>query len=221
MYTGGIGRFFDERWTDFLIFTAKRGLNVEEIYLEGQHYANADEILTVLGVQRGEPILGIPIQSIKQRIELLSWVKYASIERQLPNVLHVRIVENTPAALWQYDKKLYVITREGEVVEDSNIKPFAKLPILVGEDAPDNASALLGMVDAEEALKPYFASAIRIGERRWNVRTPGGIEIKLPEEGQEEAWKRLALLQKETKVLDSRIASVDLRLPDKITIGRR
>lgn len=199
--------------------SVKMGLNLQNIYLEGKNYTKSDSIIQALGVRIGQPLLTIPLDDIKQRLEKLDWIKSAVIERQLPNTLHVRIVERNPVALWQNAGQLYLIDEDGVLIVEDNLKPFKHLIILVGGDAPMYANQLLTMLKKDMELYKHASSAIRVGERRWNIRFAEGIEIKLPEENPEEAWKFISDMHRDDKLFNKNIRSVDLRVQGKMYIN--
>ena len=57
-----------------------------------------------------------------------------------------------------------------------------------------------------------------MAERRWNLRLTNGLDVRLPEAGVEQALERLVALDREKKLLSRDITSVDLRLPDRVTV---
>ena len=63
-----------------------------------------------------------------------------------------------------------------------------------------------------------FASAIRVGDRRWNIRMKNDIEVKLPEDDAAAALAKLAKMDAEEKLLARDIKVIDLRVPDKVFI---
>ena len=81
--------------------TGFTGLRVAEIRIEGR--ANTPEPLlrATLGVAVGAPILGFSIEQAERRIETLSWVDHATVERRLPGTIVVRLQERRPFAIWQ------------------------------------------------------------------------------------------------------------------------
>jgi len=61
-------------------------------------------------------------------------------------------------------------------------------------------------------------ASVLIGERRWNLRLRNGLDIRLPERGIEQALDMLVALDRDKKLLTRDIVSVDLRLPDRVTV---
>ena len=78
--------------------------------------------------------------------------------------------------------------------------------------------ALLKLLDSEPELKGRVSAAVRVGGRRWNLIFDGGIEVRLPEEDAEAAWAELARIQREHGVLERDLATIDLRLPDRLVV---
>jgi cell division protein FtsQ len=196
----------------------KLGLNLENVYLEGQHHTKGEQIIAALMVKIGQPILTVPIKSIKDRLEKIDWVKHAIVERRLPNTLYIGIEERKPIAFWQNASQLYLVDEEGTLIFEENLKPFSNLIILIGDDAPLYASSLLEVLKTDERIFKKVSSAIRIGERRWNIRFENGLEVKLPEENIEQSWQYVIKLCKDKHLLESGITVLDLRLSDKLFI---
>ena len=63
---------------------------------------------------------------------------------------------------------------------------------MVGDDAAPHAAKLLDMLASEPESPPRVSAAVRVGERRWNLRIDNAIDVLLPENNAAEAWTRLA-----------------------------
>ena len=57
-----------------------------------------------------------------------------------------------------------------------------------------------------------------IAQRRWNLRLKSGVDVKLPDSDLEQALQTLVGLDRDKKILSRDIATVDLRLPDRVTV---
>ncbi|NBX04094.1 MAG: cell division protein FtsQ, partial [Alphaproteobacteria bacterium] len=90
--------------------------------------------------------------------------------------------------------------------------------LIVGSDAPQHVAELMEILEQAPELATRFSSAIRVGERRWNIRLNGNVEVKLPEEEPTQAWKRLASLQAKEQLLDRAVKVIDLRVEDRLFI---
>src|SRR5581483_533549 len=152
-----------------------------------------------------------------QRLESIPWVESSVVERRLPDTIFVRLVERQPLALWQHNGHFSVIAAKGEMIQDE-VGEFANLPIVVGDDAPPHAEALLLLLATEPDLQKRVTAAVRVGGRRWNLKLDNGIDVRLPEEDAASAWSRLAALERENQLLSRDVVAIDLRLPDRLIV---
>jgi len=198
--------------------SARAGLSVEDVLVEGRNHTDRDTLLATLGLTRGTPILTFDPHAAKARLEALPWVREAMVERRLPDTIFLRLNEREPMALWQNDGQLAVIDRGGRVIPGAQATAFAKLPLLVGEDAARNAVALLATLDTEPELRAQVTAAISVQGRRWNIRLDNGIDVRLPETDTAAAWAQLARLQRSNEMLERDVVTIDLRLPDRLVV---
>jgi cell division protein FtsQ len=198
--------------------TAALGLVVAEIEVEGRETTDAATIMASLDAARGTPILGVKPSRAKEQLEALPWVRSATIERRLPGTLFVRLVERRPLAVWQHGGTQELIDRDGTVIPVSDLSRFARLPTVVGENAAAHAAALIDMLAGEPELALRVTAAVRVGDRRWNLRVDDAIDVLLPEDDPAGAWSRLAQLEQTSSVLKRDVQTVDLRLPDRLVL---
>jgi cell division protein FtsQ len=199
--------------------TAQSGFRVRNVLVEGRVETKSGDILAALKAERGAPLLDIDVAAAKARLEGLPWIKSAEVERQLPDTLRVKVEERKPFALWQLGQRLSVIDREGVVIVRDNVGRFADRPLVVGEGAERRAAEILDLVASEPAISKAVDAAVLVSGRRWNLRLKGGIEVRLPEEGMDTAWHRLARMERETRLLNKAITAIDLRQPDRVIVG--
>jgi cell division protein FtsQ len=193
-------------------------LRVRQVEIEGRGNTPEPLLRAALGVSPGDPILGFSVEGARQRIESLSWVRHAAIERRLPGTIHVALTERRPVAIWQNQGKFVLIDRQGQVVTDEDAASFADLPLVVGADAPAHAAALLDALGAVPAIKDHVAAAVRVGGRRWNLQMKNRATVMLPEDQDAAALRRLAELQSSAALLDRPLQAIDLRLPDRLVV---
>lgn len=217
-HTGWVGRQVDRMVAAGYQLTADAGFAVDEVLVEGRGRTERTAILAALGVRRGTPILAVDPEAARSKLEALTWITRATVERRLPRLLYLRLTEREPLALWQLDGKLSVIDRGGGVIPGVPVKQFANLPLVVGQGAPEQAADLLALLEREPALRPLVTAAVRVGGRRWNLRLKGGIDVRLPEADPAEAWSQLAQLEREHGLLGRDVVAIDLRLPGRLVV---
>jgi cell division protein FtsQ len=199
----------------------KLGLKVERIVVEGRSLTPEPLLAAAIGIHEGDPLLGFSIEAVRQNVERLTWVQSAAVERRLPGTLVVNLVERRPFAVWQNQKRFVLIDRAGQVVApqdpDKDGAAFRTLPLVVGAGAPERAAELLDLLAAHPALHARVVAAVRVGERRWNLRLNTGADVLLPEGHEEAAIKRLLEFQ-EQDLLDRPLQILDMRLPDRLVL---
>jgi len=198
--------------------TAAFGLVVADIEVEGRETTDAATIMAALDAPRGTPILAVKPSRAKEQLESLPWVRSATIERRLPGTLFVRLVERRPLAVWQHGGTQELIDREGTVIPVSDLSRFARLPTVVGENAAPHAAELIDMLGGEPELALRVTAAVRVSDRRWNLRVDDAIDVLLPEDDAAGAWSRLARLEQTSSLLKRDVQTVDLRLPDRLVL---
>ena len=213
----GRGNSFNERLGEA---TARLGLRLQgPPQIEGLGKTPEPMVRAALGLREGDPILGFSLADARARIETIKWVKSATVERHLPGTIVVQLTERRPFAVWQHQGRFVLIDRTGETVTDSDVASFAsQVPLVVGAGAPAAAAALLDTLAAYPLILSHLQAAVRVGERRWNLRLNNGADVMLPEGGEAPALAKLMELQRDYRVLDRPLQLVDLRLPDRLVL---
>jgi len=197
---------------------ATAGMRVRDIVIEGR--ANTPEPLlrAALGVNKGDPIVGFSLEQARLRIERLTWVAHATVERHLPGTIVVVLTERRPFAIWQNQGKYVLVDRDGALVTDEEVAKFRDLPLIVGPGAPEAARVLLDALTDRPSIQTRVVAAMRISERRWNLRMKNGTDVMLPETHEVEALDRLLALQQDTALLDRPLLAIDMRLGDRLVL---
>ena len=200
------------------MMTADAGMRIRDIVIEGRFNTPEPVLRAALGVSKGDPIVGFSLDQARMRIEKLTWVGHATVERRLPDTIVVVLWERRPFAVWQNQGKFVLIDRDGEAVTNEEVTKFRFLPLIVGPGAPKGARLLLDALTERPAIQARMAAATRISERRWNLRMKNGTDILLPEGHEIAALDRLLALQQDTALLDRPLQAIDMRLPDKLVL---
>src|SRR6266436_3114110 len=80
------------------------------------------------------------------------------------------------------------------------------------------AADLLDMLATEPDLASRVSAAIRVGDRRWNLRIDNAIDVLLPGDAAANAWTQLARLERSSAILKRDVQTVDVRLPDRLVL---
>ncbi|MCS6853527.1 MAG: FtsQ-type POTRA domain-containing protein [Elioraea sp.] len=216
--SGAPQRLFAEMMRTLEDAAAEAGLVVSTVTVEGRVHEDRDAILAASGLRLGQPMLSVSPQAVRRRLEELPWVEQASVYRRLPGHVHLAIVERAPFAVWQNRGTFVVIDRQGRVITRDGVARFAHLPHVVGEGAAEAAAAFLDLLDRYPEVRQRVAAAVRVNQRRWNLRLVSGADVLLPEGHEAAALARLEELHRDGAVLDRALRVVDLRLADRLVL---
>lgn len=203
---------------DGLEMTRKAGFAVEDILVEGRNQTDKDQIVSVLQVEKGSPILAFNPHDALKRLGDISWVKSGVVERRLPSTIFVRLYEREPIALWQNKNIVKLIDREGHELRDIGKDETPSLPLVVGEGANTHAADLIAQLLRYQSILTPLRAAVRVSNRRWDLHMNNNITVKLPEEKVGAALDRLNKAITEQQIMERSIVAVDLRLPDRMII---
>lgn len=218
IWSGAAGRFVAETMDNGYQSLARAGFTVERMQLNGRSRTPMEEVKQAVGFDVGEPMFRVSLTDLKSRLEAIPTVKYASVERVLPNELHIQLKEREPVAIWQNNGKLALIDDTGTVMRDLDMNRYKHLPLLVGTGAPEHIADVLALLDSRKDLAPQVMAIIRVGNRRWDVNFKQGIKVKLPEQDFASAWQELALMQTQQQILLRDIQTIDMRDAERMYI---
>lgn len=194
---------------------SEAGLVLEEIRIKGQKETALVNIREALGVSHGISLMALDLPSMKENVEKLVWVKEATLMRVMPSALEVTITEYRPAALWQEQERLWIITRSGAKITDQRLAHFSGLPMVVGQGADQAIGGLIALLDVTPDFFNRIKSATWVGQRRWDLLLKEGVNVRLPERNMKEAWVRLEEMIRAETLLEKDIVAVDLRVAGK------
>ena len=215
----------------FMETSGDAGLVLTDLTITGLGRTAENDILAVLDVDSGMPLLSIDLAHLQAKIEALPWVKQADVSRILPGGLSIRVTERVPYALSQHDGRVVLIDRQGVEITDRGLPAFSDLMLVVGKVTPAELSLLEQQKAKAAPLADRIRSAVRVGNRRWDVIFDNGIRVKLPADnakpyGMAEAWDKFVELDRTQQLLAREVSVIDMRLADQLIvrvtpIGRR
>ncbi len=196
----------------------RAGFAVDRVTIEGQERTNNASIVKALGIDRDTSTLAFDTAAAQDRLEKLPMVRSAQVMRLLPSQLHVVLEERVPYAVWQNNSALHLVDQDGTVIETLKKRTHPALPLIVGDGAAKHARDLLDELAHWPNIKSKVQAAVRVADRRWNLKLLNGLEIRLPEGDAARALKKIDQLDSRHKILSGDAVAVDLRLSDRVTI---
>ncbi|MFY0638028.1 cell division protein FtsQ/DivIB [Maricaulis maris] len=190
---------------------ADAGFAVRAVDVTGARGEMAHEIVLASQITDGQSIFSVDPEIIRSRVEAMPVIRRARVARLLPNRIAIVVETREAFALWQVEGGLHVIDRDGIVLADADVMNPPDLPLVVAEGANQAAPEIVDALSHYPDVAGRVVGAVRVGERRWNLRLDSGADVKLPEGDVVASIAILARLQAERGVLRLAAESFDLR----------
>jgi len=196
------------------------GFTVERIDIIGEGYLPEYDVRAALQAREGDYFFDLDLDAAQERLETLPWVEHVVVRRLWPDRLVVQVIEKRPAAVWQRSGRLSLIDSAGDIIgRETDVRAYAlsdTLPHLIGDRANLHLASAQSLID-QPLVRDRLRAAIRVGER-WDLVLTEDLTLQLPVASPATALSDLARLHDQTRILDRRIAVLDLRLSDRIGI---
>lgn len=212
----------DYRWQVGQIMQDMPGFSLRHVSIGGDFLDYEDkrrhEIMSALDVSSGDMFFLFDAHAAWSRIRQIPWVGQAEVRKLFPDRIEVIVDERVPFAIWQHDGDMDVVDRYGAVIEQELDERHRDLPLVVGVGANIHAEALMSEMAGRPVVRDRLRAAVRVADRRWNLRLQDGVEIRLPEKGLSAALDEIVFLDNVHDILDRDVVFIDLRLADRVTM---
>jgi len=193
--------------------TSALGFRLQTLTIKGGDAFSTPDIARATALNPGDPVLGVDLDQLRERVEAVGWVKSARVQRLLPDTIVVSVQPRTLLAVWQHDNAASVVDAEGAVVPEAQPAVFTQLPLIVGEGANEAAAQILPLVQARPRLMTRLDAFQRVDGRRWRLTLKDGGVIDLPAKDEDQALIRFDQLDARLHCLDLGFERIDLRDP--------
>ena len=206
-------------------------LDLDRVVVEGAVHTTPDEARFASGLRRGEPMLDVDERAAGRAVEALPWVQEASVRRQWPGRVRIRLVEREPVAVTGAEPgALALIDRTGRVLEWAPAPPPG-LPVLTGLPPAGPPGTTLG-VDGVATLQVAVALPAELRSRIAGLAPAAGsggeVELRLNPEGMvrlgtpEDLDAKFTAIRAVLAQVDLRnLAVLDVRRPENPVLTRR
>ncbi len=196
-------------------FGTSLGFRVQEIVVQGRVNTQQQDIMKVLKIDRGDPIFSIDLQQTRFRLEKLEWVRHATVVRRLPDLIHIKIEERHPIAIWQHHNQFHLVDEDGTAILTKDHRHYGVLPLVIGEGAPQKSPDILKVLSEFPNIQKSLQALSRVRERRWNIYLVGGVLVKLSDHSLKQGLTVLEKLLSEQRLSVNNVHEIDLRTPER------
>jgi len=100
------------------VLLASRLLAIDRIVVHGTTRLSSGEVEVLLDGIRGRNLLRVDLDEYRRRVLDSPWVADATLWRQLPSTIEIRVVERVPMAIARLGDHLFLIDRAGVIVDE-------------------------------------------------------------------------------------------------------
>ena len=197
------------------------GFRLRAVHVQGASAMATADIVKAAGVAKDDPLLGMDLNALRQRVEAVGWVKEARVVRLLPDTLMIAVKERRQLAVWQHYGRSVVIDEQGQAIREANPARFTTLPLVVGAGGAQHAGEILPVLAQRPKLMARVEALVRVDDRRWDLRLKDGALIQLPATEEEQALMQLEQLDLRSRILELGFERIDLRNPDVVAVRPR
>lgn len=126
--------------------------DLKEVRINGLTLYTNEQIIAVGGIENGQNLIRINTGVIEQRlVETLPYIEEASVSKDYPGSIELKLVEAVKSAEIEYGGRYYVISEAGNVLECENFEHNAQLPLVKGFELKEPRPG--GKLDSEDPGK--------------------------------------------------------------------
>lgn len=194
------------------------GFNVANISVAGQTRMSESEILAAAGVGPSTSLPFLDADAVRMRLLAIPAVKSAQVMKLYPNRLAITLEERVPAALWQRDGRVAVVSDDGVAIDQLRDERYRDLPFVVGEGAEKRLPEFRLLLKSVGDLASRIRAGALVAGRRWDFQMTNGVIVRLSESDPGKSIETLLRLQRESHILDRDLLAIDLRATDRVTV---
>jgi len=142
----------------FYLATAPR-FEVKKFSVSGLKRVEENQILAKAGFGVGKNVFRVNLQQIRARVEELQWVRYAMVERVLPDQIIIKVVEREPIGLARIRGEVFQFDMDGKILDPDPLTG-SSFPILDGLRGGDNKNNLPKVATYRKVLEDLGQGAL-------------------------------------------------------------
>jgi cell division protein FtsQ len=145
----------------FWLLTSPR-FALREVRVTAEERVPVAWVRRTLSPYEGQNLLSLPLERLRATLEKYPWVRQVDLRKELPGVLHVRLMERQAVALLRQGGELHYVDPDGEtiVAYEPTRGPVDLLVISRGSASDTHPKRALDLVKEIENLRPRWATSL-------------------------------------------------------------
>lgn len=207
-----------------IAYLGYHGIRVREITITGNHHLKHEEIISLMGVKRDDPLFETSNSEYYRRLRKSPWVTDAMIRKELTGKMILKIRESVPAAILILEDIPYLVDKEGTVLEGLREGAVFLLPVIREIHPSDNndtyreAMKFVNILNEKRVLS-YGGRIELSGNRPEDIALQlDDVRILVGSGNIEKKLERLVVVREEIKKKDMDVEYYDIRYDNKIIV---
>ena len=210
-------------------------LQIREVEVEGIHHVTKPEVLERLALKSDMGLHEISTSFLGERVQTHAWIKEATVERRPPHVLHITVVERTPAAIVLIGTDHWLSDESGSLLAKLGQQDDQTLPLLTGlnlqslqrGEARARNSVQSGVVLAKLIANTFDGRVeVNLTNSSNVVALANGVRFQFGDDSLVDQWERFRKVRPSfrTDSFDGRkheMSEVDLRYDNRVIVRER
>lgn len=197
--------------------------SVKNILISGNYHLEDEDIIKHVNIRKGENLLKLSFKTLAERLEHTPWIKKVSLRKQFPDTLLIRIEEAVPKALLSLNSSMFLIDKDGNILEEIKGEGTPFLPVIKNINPKNNSKGILEALKLIDVLaeKNILESkeSIKIGLKSYGLTmNMDGEIIKIGYGRYSEKLDRWKELEPEIRKRGVAIKYIDLRFKDSVIV---
>lgn len=196
-------------------FFSYEKFNIKNIIIEENHIISTDELKKDLDFLYFSNLFFLDVKRLESALLKKTFIKSFRIKKIYPDKIKIIISEKKPVAILLNSKKKFYITKNGDLINFTQINSFKDLPTIIGNG--DKFSGLYKSLEhlnfPIDKIKSYYF--FEVG--RWDLILLDGRTIKLPVSNYILSLKKFMELKNTTNFKKFKI--FDYRIKDQLILN--
>jgi len=223
----GIGCALSAVWIVYHYFHTDPRFNLRQVSVQGTKLVAEEEVMSriQLNTQSNTNIFAVDMDEVRAHVEQIPWVRYATVQRVLPDQIVITIVERKEAGLARIDGQISAFDVDAAILErdDSSTTPFPILSGLRLNDSEGNLKKIAMYTRAMSELSGAGLSEIIVDQNNdvSVVRDEDPIIVNLGVDDFQVRWNNYMKLKNRITAEYKDAVRVDLRFRNKVIVSMK
>lgn len=210
-------------------------LEIRDVEVEGIHRVTKPEIVERLALKPGMGLHQVSTSFLAERVRAHAWVKEATVERRPPHLLHITVLERTPAAIIRAGADHWLSDEGGHLLAKLGKQDDQALPLLIGLEAQSLQqgearvrNAVQSGVVLAKLIANTFGGRVEVDLTNFSnvVASANGVRFQFGGDSLVDQWERFRKVNPSFRAapFDDRkgaVNEIDLRYDNRVIVRER